>query len=222
MVKRVLLVLIAILFIASSVAYADSAVVDNINAKLHRGIQNTFLGWVELPYHMKKGIDEGFGGDENNKVAGIVTGTIKGALCATGRTISGLVDVLGFWALSPDDNEGIGLPLDSEVVWQEGTPYDLTDPSLEEAAFAPIGRKLLRGLTNGVFGVAEIPGQIAKGAREGAALEGIGKGIYNFFSRELSAAYDLATLISPTPKDAVGNHFDQEFPWTDLAENVKK
>lgn len=218
MLKKLSLVLVAVLLvISSSMAYADE-VVDNMKAKLQRGIINTLTGWIEIPHQIYKGYNQGFRGEGENKLGGVVTGAVEGACAAAGRTISGVVDLVGFWALSPASNEGIGIPLEAEGVLDEGEIYDLTSPSIEEATITPVAEKVKRGLANTLFGIAEIPGQMSKGMKEGALDGGFIKGLWYFLSREISGAYDLVTICFPTPRDAVGNNFDEEWPWTTLAE----
>ena len=76
------------------------------------------------------------------------------------------MELFGFWSANPADNDGVGVPLDAQYAWEEGVQYDLFDPSLKEGV-KPMGRKLLRGLGNTFLGIAELPGQILKGKREG-------------------------------------------------------
>ena len=223
MFKKIAVALVAILFIVSaSAAYAAGDTCTVIGEKCKRGLVNTFTGWMELPFQVKKGFNEGFKGDENHKVMGVVTGLVRGVFNSIGRTISGVVDVVGCWAVAPADNEGAGLALGAKNAWDDSAVYDIADPSLEVATFEPMGKKFMRGLGNGLFGIAEFPGQIVKGVKEGTPIAGIGKGIWYFVSREISGLYDLATMPFPTPEESLGIHFEQEWPWTDLCDNIKK
>jgi len=218
MFRKISLILAALLFVvSSSIAFADAdEAIDNMKTKIQRGAVNTFTGWMEIPAQIHKGFEQGFRGDENNKLAGVVTGGAEGALAATGRTISGVVDLIGCWALSPASNDGVGIPTEAEYAWEKGNIYDLETPNLQEATFNPIGEKVKRGLANTVFGIAEIPDHIAKGVKEGSFGWGVDKAIWHFLSRELSGVYDLVTVCFPTPQESIGYNFEKEWPWTDL------
>ena len=223
MLKRLSVVLAAILFVLSlSATHANAGeVLDNMGAKFRRGLVNTFTGWSEFPLQTYKGFNQGFKGNENHKVLGVATGALEGIFAAVGRTASGVADVIGFWALSPESNEGIGLPMESRNAWEEGETYDLLDPTCEEATIGPVGNKIKRGLGNAVGGIVEVPGQIVKGFKEGSALMGPIKGIQHFLSREISGLHDLVTAFCPSPRTVVGNTFEEEWPWTAWCENVK-
>lgn len=221
--ELITILLLAMFLTLAAAAYADSDVMlSNMGAKLKLGIANTFTGWMEIPVQAYKGSKQGYFGDERNKLAGALAGTLEGICAGTGRTISGISDIVGFWALDPASNDGVGIPLEAQKAWEQGEVYDLLNPSLEEATITPVAKKLGRGLINTVFGVAEIPGQIVKGVKERSIDLGIIKGLWNFLSREISGLSDLVTACLPTPKDVTGNTFDKDWPWTDLCENIKK
>ena len=212
---------VVILF-STAVSYAASdELVQGMADKLWRGVVDALTGWVELPAQIIKGYNEGFMGDEDNKVIGVVAGVFDGIGHSAGRTLSGVCDIVGFWAASPESNEGVGLPLDAEYAWEEGTPYDIFDPDLMEGAVQPIGKKLVRGLANGLLGIAEVPGQIIKGISEGAMDLGIVKGLWYFYSREVAGLTDIATVILPNPADTKGLAFDEEYPWDALSEGLQ-
>ena len=216
-----LLAAVAIL-VSTAVGHAASdELMEGMVEKLWRGVVNTFTGWIEFPAQIIKGYNEGFMGDEDNKIVGAVVGIFDGIGHSAGRTLSGVTDIVGFWAASPGTNEGVGLPLDAEYAWEEGEPYDLFDPDFKEATVMPVGKKLIRGLGNGLLGIAEIPGQIVKGISEGAPDLGIVKGIWYFYSREVAGLSDIATIILPNPEDTKGLAFDEEYPWEALTEGIQ-
>ncbi|MBU1084162.1 MAG: exosortase system-associated protein, TIGR04073 family [Candidatus Omnitrophota bacterium] len=223
MVKKSVSILVMCVFLmTASVSYAASDdLLTGMGQKLFRGVINVVTGWVEIPAQIIKGYDRGFNGNENNKIVGLVVGVFKGLGDATGRTLSGVADVAGFWAADPDSNEGIGIPLDAEYAWQEGTAYNIFDPNLGEGAFKPIAGKLLRGIGNTVLGIIEIPGQIVKGVKDGAPDLGIIKGIWYFASREMDGASDIYTFYMANPKETKGLAFDETWPWSAFGENIK-
>ena len=221
MVKKLSAVLVAIMLLSfTAAAHAQDSVVDGMAAKFQRGVVNTFTGWVEFPMQIKKGYDEGFMDNEDQKLLGAVVGILDGFGHSIGRTTSGLIDLFGFWAANPEDNEGVGLPLDAEYAWEEGTPYNIFEPDIMEGAITPIGNKLMRSLGNIFLGIAELPGQVMKGMDEGDPGMGLVRGVWYWFSREHQGFGDLVTLISPTPADNVGAAFDEEQPWDALSESM--
>jgi len=215
-------VLIAVFFLATApAAYADiGEATDAMMQKLWRGVVNVSTGWMEIPFQIYRGYNDGFAGVETNKIVGLVSGVVDGARHAAGRTLSGAVDIVGFWAASPPDNEGFGSTLDSEYVWDKGEPYAYIEPGLNESLIKPVGKKLVRGVADLIGGVVEVPGQIMKGSAEGAPDLGIIKGIWLFASRELSGAYDIVSAILPTPADAIGVTFEDEYAWSALSEET--
>ena len=216
-----LLAAVAILFSTTVSQAASDELFQGMVDKLWRGVVNTLTGWVEFPAQIIKGYNEGFMGDEDNKIVGTVAGVFDGIGHSAGRTLSGVCDIAGFWAASPEDNEGVGIPLDEEYAWEEGEPYDIFEPDFMEGAVEPVGKKLLRGLANGLFGIAEVPGQIAKGVSEGAMDLGIVKGLWYFCSREVAGLSDIVTVILPNPDDTKGLAFDEEYPWDAIAESLQ-
>lgn len=214
-VSLVLVIVVAVFF--SSAAYAAEGAAGDAMAKLQRGFLNTATGWVEVPSQISKGFKEGFGGNVDNKIGGIVAGTVEGVLAGVGRTFSGVVEVLTFWAKTPASNEGVGIALENKLAWEEDAVYDLENKDVETTMISPMTEKFKRGIANLLFGIAEIPGQMKKGISEKAYDFGLINGLVNFVSREISGAVDLATVFIPTPKDAIGMHFDDEYPWDALA-----
>ena len=184
-----------------------------------RGFRNFFTGIIEVPMQIKKGYTNGVGFIENeagSKTVGTVLGFFRGFSHAFGRTSSGAVELFSFWAVSPESNEGVGVPLDAEYAWEEGTQYSIFKPTLEEG-IKPIGRKLGRGIGNGLLGILEVPGQIKKGAEEGNAVKGVGKGVWYWFSRAAYGFNNIMTSFVPNPEDNLGVHFEEEWPWEALS-----
>ena len=213
----VLALVMAVAFSCSVVHAATEDVLEGMGKKLFRGVANVFTGWIELPAQTIKG----FKGSDN-KWAGTGVGILKGIGHSIGRTAWGVVEVAGFWTANPEDNEGMGIPLDAEYAWEEGEQYDCMDPDFYEAGLKPMGRKFLRGLGNGLFGVAELPGQIAKGMGEGSWDLGIIKGFWFWYSREVYGIADMATAIFPTPSDNPGYMFNREYPWDALVDAIEE
>ncbi|MFH1836619.1 MAG: exosortase system-associated protein, TIGR04073 family [Candidatus Omnitrophota bacterium] len=221
--KKLICVLVMLIFLmSSSVSYAASGdLLTGMGQKLFRGVVNVLTGWIEIPAQIGKGYDRGFMGNENNKITGSIVGIFKGLGDFAGRTVSGVLDIAGFWAADPNSNEGIGIPLDAEYAWEEGTPHNIFEPNLAEGAFKPIGSKLLRGIGNTVFGFVEIPGQVVKGIKEGSPDLGIIKGIWYFVSREVDGAADMATFYLANPRETKGLSFDETWPWSALGDDLK-
>lgn len=204
----------AVLLVFTATAHAASEdVLDGMVKKLRRGVINTFTGWLEFPAQIVKGYNEGFGGDENNKFLGMVVGVFDGVGHSVGRTFSGITEVAGFWAANPKDNRNVGIPLDAEYAWEEGEPYDIFDPNFTDAALKPVVNKFFRGLSNGLFGFIELPKQIVKGALGVSPEFCIFKGLWYWYSREISGLSDIATAPFVNPEDTMGVAFDEEWPW---------
>ena len=218
----VLVFFTAVVFSCAAAYPATDDVIEGMGKKLLRGLVNTFTGWVEFPAQIVKGWNNGIPGDEDNKLLGVVVGVFDGIGHSLGRTGWGVLELAGFWTANPEDNEGIGVPLDAEYAWEEGEAYDCFDPSFYDATIEPMGRKLLRGIGNGVFGFVEFPGQIAKGVQEGAPDLGIIKGLWFWASREVYGIGEVVTAILPAPEDNPGYPFDEEYPWDALAESLEQ
>lgn len=223
MYKRLFGVLIAVaFFVFTATAYAESGnVPESMVDKLKRGIINTFTGWVEFPAQIGKGYYEGFRGDKQNKLLGVAVGVFEGAGHAAGRTLSGVADVVGFWAAAPKDNKNIGIPLDSAYPWEMGKSYDIFDPNFIDAYLSPMVKKFFRGAGNTVFGFLELPNQIAKGLSEKKAEIGILKGLYYWSSREVSGISDIVSAPFANPEDNAGIHFDKEWSWDVVIKKAK-
>jgi putative exosortase-associated protein (TIGR04073 family) len=249
--KRVLSVALALVVLAFSVSAAFAgdcgscakpeckgscapvgcnAYVDAMGAKIYRGAVNTLTGWWEVPAQIGKGWANGCGPCSPN-FFGAIGGTFKGLWFAVGRTMSGVGDLVGFWAADPCDNCGVGYALESEYAWSDcpaaacsscnaPKPCKCSPCSMELGCLEPAGNKLMRGLGNGLFGIAEVPGQVVKGAKICAPDMGIIKGIWYMLSRTVNGAMDVASFLFPNPTDTKGLKFDEKWPWTAMCENM--
>ena len=124
---------------------------------------------------------------------------------------------MGFWTANPENNEGVGLPLDAQYAWEEGEQYSIFKPTLGEGLM-PIPKKLGRGLANSLFGIAELPGQVFKGDAKGNVIFRLGRGIWFWLSREVYGFGGVAICLVPNPKDNPGYPFDGKWAWSALAE----
>jgi len=196
--------------------------VSGMGKKLVRGLVNTTTGIVELPMQTYKGYKEGLGFIKNeptSKAVGTVLGFFRGVGHAAGRTCYGVVDVAAFWSANPEDNEGVGIPLDAEYAWEMGERYSVLKPNLKEGLM-PYPRKIVRGLANGLLGIVEVPGQIVKRAKAERPLIGVplgvAKGLWFWTGRTIYGYGDAVLFLVPNPEDQLGYGFEEEWPWSAL------
>jgi putative exosortase-associated protein (TIGR04073 family) len=182
---------------------------------------DTATGWMELPQQVIKGYREGYNRDRDRKIMGVLYGVPKGLWYATGRTVSGMLEIFTCLTLNPEHNEGVGIPLDSDYAWEEGIPYDFHDPNFADATIVPMGNKLKRGLANLLFGFMEIPAQVANGLQERAVDLGILRGLWFWMSREVSGAADIITVLLPGQEEQKGMAFEEEWPWESISANIR-
>ena len=193
--------------------------------KFARGFVNALTGWIEWPMQTYKGYEHGVsfvnkGQGGWSKTVGVLKGLIlSGPGYAIGRTGSGMVELGGFWTANRPDNAGIGSPLDDEFAWEEGKPYSMFEPSFEEGV-KPYGRKFVHGVTNGLLGWVEFPGQIVKGVREDKVGMGIVKCIWYPLSRTASGFGDAFTFLFPNPKDTCGYAWEDKWAWSALTNDT--
>ena len=219
MKKKVISILAILTLVVSSNALAGE-ITDGMADRAVRGVKNLFTGILEVPFQIGKGYDKGVSFIDNeagSKTVGTVLGFFRGLGHAGGRMSSGAIELFGFWAASPEDNEGVGVPLDAENAWEEGTQYSIFEPNLSEGV-KPMGRKLCRGFTNGLLGIVEVPGQIKKGSEEGNLPKGIIKGFWYWGSRGVYGFGNIMSALVPNPPDNLGVHFEEEYPWDALSE----
>jgi len=219
MKRKLLCILMAAAIISISAGTASAAGAEELfsgmGQKLVRGVVNTVTGWVEIPAQI-------YYGYKNDSFGGAFVGIFSGIWHGVGRTMSGAGDVVGFWAADPKSNDGVGVPLNAEYAWEEGTRYDLMRPSFGEATLTPMGNKLGRGLGNSFCGFLELPGQIFKGLKLHAPDLGIGKGLWYWYSRQIDGAIDVASFLFPNPKDTKALKFDEKWPWSALGDTLAK
>ena len=220
--RRIIVLVLAALLMTQVAYAATDDVVEGMGQKALRGVVNLFTGIVEVPMQVYKGYDKGFEFIKNetgSKIVGGILGLFRGFGHAAGRMSWGALELFGFWSVNPEDNQGVGIPLDAEYAWEIGEQYSIFEPSLGEG-IRPIGRKLTRGLANTFIGIAELPGQTLRGKSQGNLWLGLGRGMWYWFSREVYGIGNLFTCIVPNPKDNPGYAFDGEWPWTILAEET--
>lgn len=221
--KKILVVTLAAILLAFN-AFADSdEVMQGMGDRAYRGAINLFTGIIEWPVQTCKGYNNGFEPVKNkvlSKTIGTVLGFFRGISHAGGRMSYGALELLAFWAVSPEDNKDVGIPLDAEYAWEEGTQYSIFEPSLGEGV-KPIGHKLVRGLANGFLGIAELPGQTLKGLYDGEPIKGLGKGFWYWLSREVYGLTDIFSCIVPNPEDNKGVAFEEKDAWGALVEDAE-
>lgn len=217
--RRVIALVFALsLALPCSIARAEG-IAQGMAHRAVRGAINLFTGIVEVPVQTYKGYDKGLSIIKNkptSKVVGTVLGFFRGFGHFAGRTISGGTELFGFWAASPESNEGVGIPFDAEYAWQWGEQYSIFKPTLKEGV-KPYGRKLVHGFANGLTGIAELPGQTIKGHREGNVVKGLGKGVWFWWSRTIYGMGNIYGCLTPNPVDNPGYHWTGKYPWSDLS-----
>jgi hypothetical protein len=102
----------------------------------------------------------------------------------------------------------VGIPLDSQNVWEEGNQYSIANEGV-----APIGRKALRGAVNTMFGIVDMPAQIGKGFSEDKPFTGLFKAIVFPVARIASGVYDLGTVFLPNDAQGYGYPLEEKNPW---------
>jgi len=219
--KKVFALTLAVMLVASPVfaGGGESETATSMGHKLMRGFRNTLTGILEVPFQIGKGYSNGIEQIDNqflSKTVGTVLGVFRGFSHAAGRTGSGMMEMVGFWAANEPSVSGI--PLDAEYAWEEGAQYSIFKPTLSEG-LDPVGKKLGHGLANAFLGVLEFPGQIKKGINDGNGAKGLVKGVWYWFSREVNGMGQVVTFLLPAPAENVGPMFDEEMPWDALSNN---
>jgi hypothetical protein len=208
---------VAVLLVADAQAETDTIVDAMVNKAVRGGI-NTVTGVVEWPMQTYKGYSNGVGFIDNragSTAVGTVLGFFRGIGHAVGRTSYGLLELFGFWAASPQSNNGVGVPLDAEYAWEWGEQYSIFEPSLREG-LKPYGRKLVRGVANGFLGIAEVPGQMRTGSAEGNVALGAARGVWFWWSRTVYGFGEAVLFLAPNPDDTRGYPLREEWPWDAL------
>ena len=175
--------------------------------KAKQGVTNILTGWLELPFQVYKGYKKGLK-DGDFKIIGGFFGIFRGALHGLGRTAAGTYQLATFPLPNPKDNQGVGVPLDGQYVWEEGDQY-----SIGADGTSVIGKKAIRGLSNTFFGIFDMPGQFIKGVENDRPLIGLGNSILYPLSRMISGVYDLGTVFLPNSGEDYGYPLEEEHPW---------
>ncbi len=213
--KRISVFLVLFCFLFSLPAFAqESTYLASSAAKAKHGVINTLTGWLEVPFQVIKGFESGIADQGNNKFLGGVAGILRGIFHGIGRTASGIYQLATCLLPNPSDNEGKGIPLDSEYAWEKGSAY-----SIHKQGVVPVGEKFARGVVNTFAGIVEMPGQLNKAAEENTALtivKGIGKAVIYPVARIISGVFDLVTFPLPNDSKQHGPVFDEEQPWDAL------
>lgn len=205
--------------LALNASAANKEVLPGMADKAINGAINLVTGVVEVPMQIGKGYTNGVGFIENeagSKTVGTVIGVFSGFGNFASRMVWGGVELFGFWTANPQDYKGVGLPFDAKYSWEWGTQYDMFDPTFTEGALKPVGRKLARGAANMFTSIIEVPAQTIKGADEGDAVKGLGKGVWFWFSRGFYGFGEIVTCIASTPLEQPGYAWTGVYPWSDL------
>ena len=216
--KKFISFVVAIFLVVPPVHASTTNIPQGMGHKAVRGAVNLVTGIVEVPAQTAKGYKKGFKFIKNNfgsKTVGTILGLFRGFGHTAGRVSWGGMELFGFWAANPEDNQGVGIPFDAEYAWQQGEQYDLFKPSFKEGV-KPIGQKFLHGVANGFGGIAEVPGQIKLGISEGHPIKGVGKGFWFWFSRMTYGFSNIWTSLVPNEPDNLGYPFNGKWPWSAL------
>lgn len=220
--KKISILLLS-LFLMTPSSYASSdSVAQGMGKKAIRGAVNLVTGIVEVPMQIYKGYNKGckfIKNDAGSKTVGTILGFFRGFGHAAGRMGWGGLELFGFWTANRPDNAGIGVPLDAEYAWEQGTQYSIFQPSLKEG-LKPIPVKLGHGLTDGLLGILELPGQTIQGIEDGNVLKGLGKGIWFWWSREVYGFGSIYTCLVPNPVDNPGYPMSGKWAWSSLTEET--
>ena len=222
MTKLVTMAATILLLGVSFVRAESDDLVTGMKDKAVRGAVNAVTGIVEVPMQVYKGYNNGLSlikNDVGSKAVGTILGFFRGLGHAGGRTSWGFLELFGFWTANAADNEGVGIPLDAEYAWEYGDQYSIFKPSLAEGT-KPYVRKLVRGVTDGFTGIAELPGQTLCGISEGNVAGGLVRGVWYWWSREVYGFGSILTCLVPNPADNPGVAFSGEWPWSALTAGI--
>lgn len=216
MIKKTGLTLLVIFLFSQLPLFAASEnVLVGMKDKVVSGVVDTVTGIVELPVQIHKGYRKGCAPIKNkflSKTVGTILGFFRGVGHAAGRTGYGIFEVATFYTANPENNKGVGVPLDAEYAWEEGEQHSFLKPNLKEGCL-PVGRKLVRGLANGFLGVLDLPGQIVKGFRDEQFLLGIIRGVWFSYSRTTSGIGEAILFLVPNPVETQGYSYGSNMPW---------
>lgn len=189
---------------------ADRYVGDGMADKATHGVVNLFSGWLEIPMQTYKGYVRGIKYAPDYPAAARTFGTgqglFKGVFHAVGRTVLGAFQLVGFWSANPENNDGVGIPMDGEYSRDWGQHHDLKYKEMPK----PIRAKLNRGGKNIVTAPVEVPYQMKFGHRK-RHKHGKTKGVWFAVSRLWSGTYETVTFFLPNARETEGYAFDQEY-----------
>ncbi|MCM8786710.1 MAG: exosortase system-associated protein, TIGR04073 family [Candidatus Omnitrophica bacterium] len=205
--------LLVLLLLFSTSVYAQTTYFEKSVEKAKQGLVNFFTGWLEVPYQISKGYNDGWG-ESQNKLLGGFFGIFRGIIHGLGRTSTGIYQFVTFPLPNPKDNKGVGIPLDSENVWDGGTQYSIVNQGLE-----PVGKKAYRGFVNTFGCLFEVPSQLHKGFSQDHPFVGLGKAIVYPLGRATSGIYDLVTVVLPNNVEGYGYALSEKMPWDGLDKN---
>ncbi|MDD5730248.1 MAG: hypothetical protein PHN57_03865 [Candidatus Omnitrophica bacterium] len=215
--KKILIVLVLFSFLITLPVFGEEVnYLQGAAQKAKHGVINTLLGWLELPFQVIKGYKHGFGEEGKNKLVGGFLGIFRGIGHSIGRTASGVMQLATCLLPNHKDNNGIGIPLDSQYAWEEGQQYSILKEGL-----APIGKKFARGTVDSLGSPLEVPAQLNKAfnqTRFTSVLLGICKAITYPIARIASGTYDVVTALLPSDAGTYGRPFDEKYPWSSLGE----
>jgi len=211
--RRVSVIVFLLCLVLSFSAYGSEKYVKSSVKKAKQGFTNLITGWLELPYQIVKGYNHGFGKGKN-KILGGTLGIFRGVVYGVGRTADGAYEVVTFPLPNPRTNEGVGVPLDSRYVWEDGTRYSVMNSGLN-----PVGKKEKRGAINAIFGIFELPAQIGKGFSEDKPIKGLAKGVIFPLGRISSGVYDVVTFFLPNDSEGFGYPLTEKYPWDGFDKN---
>ena len=212
-------VIIALLIGSSfSALAADAVIKDGMADKGTHGVVNALSGWTEIPLQTYKGYHRGIKLNPEKPALARTTGTIlgfgRGINHAVGRTLLGVYQFVGFWSANPEDNNGVGIPLDGEYARDWGEPHGI--PIKEQPK--PMVAKLKRGAVNFAASPVEIPYQMRFGKRT-RYRTGLRKGLWFGLSRVWSGTYEVVSFPVPSALETEGYAFDQERPGQEIDGN---
>ena len=222
MKKMYLTTFMAAAFIASPMVMADEMTVpERIGKKAVRGAIDLVTGIVELPMQVVKGYQNGCGPikkEPASKAVGTILGFFRGLGHSAGRVTHGGRELFCCWSADQPSNKGIGVPFDAERSWEMGEQYSYFKPNLKEGV-APVGRKLLIGVSNSFTGIVEIPNQIVKASNDDNNLVvGAGKGFYYFVSRTVYGVTDMMFFLVPNHVETYGYPYSSKYSWGEISD----
>lgn len=171
--------------------------------KILRGGTNVVTGWIEIFNQATKKTRS------SGPAQGLTVGVLKGLWYGVGRTLHGAAELVTFPLANHQSNEDVGVPLDAEFAWEEGTPA--------REYGGPIGNKVVRGVVDLSTGWIEVGAQPvlvsrAKGSVYGWTA-GLVKGLWFGASRLASGAVEAAMFVFPNPVDTAGYPFASLRAW---------